>query len=127
MAATRQQVKVFMSQREEGKTQAAAAAKAGISERTGRRIEREDFKPEPKTRRWRTRNDPFAAVWDKVAEQLGGNPELQALTLLEWLQDTYPGQYPDKLLRTLQRRIKDWRARYGTCQPFSNRSAHFFM
>jgi len=49
MAATRQQVKVFMSQREEGKTQAAAAAKAGISERTGRRIEREDFKPEPKT------------------------------------------------------------------------------
>jgi DNA-binding XRE family transcriptional regulator len=113
MAATRQQVKVFMSQREAGKTQAAAAAKAGISERTGRRIEREGFKPEPKTRRWRTRNDPFAAVWDEVAEQLGSHPELQALTLLEWLQDTYPGQYPDKLLRTLQRRIKDWRARYG--------------
>lgn len=113
MAATRQQVKVFMSQREQGKTQAAAAAKAGISERTGRRIEREDFKPGPKTRHWRTRNDPFEGVWDDVVEQLGSHPELQALTLLEWLQDTYPGQYPDKLLRTLQRRIKDWRACHG--------------
>jgi hypothetical protein len=113
MAATRQQVKVFMSQRERGKTQAAAAAKAGISERTGRRIEREGDKPERSARHWRTRNDPFAAVWDAVAEQLGRNSDLQALTLLEWLQDSYPDQYPDKLLRTLQRRVKDWRARHG--------------
>ncbi len=113
MAATRQQVKVFMTQREEGRTQAAAAAKAGISERTGRRIERGGGKRDSSTRHWRTRNDPFAAVWEEVTVQLGSNPELQALTLLEWLQDTYPGQYPDKLLRTLQRRIKDWRACHG--------------
>ena len=79
MAATRQQVKVFMSQREKGNTQAAAAAKAGISERTGRRIEREDGKPESKGRHRRTRNDPFAGVWDEVAEKLGSNPELLPL------------------------------------------------
>jgi len=29
--------------------------------------------------------------------------------LLERLQNTYPGRYPDGLLRTVQRRIKDWR------------------
>ena len=113
MAATKLQVKVFMSQREDGKTQAAAAAKAGISERTGRRIERGGSKHGNKSRHWRTRDDPFAVVWDEIAEQLGANPDLQALTLLEWLQDGHPGQYPDKLLRTLQRRIKDWRARHG--------------
>jgi len=40
MAATEQQVKVFMDETTSGKSQVAAAAKAGISERTGRRIER---------------------------------------------------------------------------------------
>ena len=29
--------------------------------------------------------------------------------LLERLQSEYPGVYPDKLLRTLQRRVKAWR------------------
>ena len=110
MAATTQQVKVFMSQRKQGKTQVAAAAKAGISERSGRRIERGHA---PGSRHWRTRSDPFAEVWDEVAERLGHDPGLQPLTVLEWLQEQYPDQYPDKLLRTLQRRIKDWRARYG--------------
>src|SRR5690606_29145945 len=66
-----------------------------------------------RARHWRTRPDPFAEVWDELAEQLRVVPELQALTLLEWLQERYPGQYPDKLLRTLQRRVKDWRARFG--------------
>lgn len=113
MAATRQQVKIFMSQRQQGKTQASAAAKAGISERTGRRIEREGARPDKDARHWRTRNDPFSEVWAEVAQQLERSPDLQALTLLEWLQDRYPGQYPDKLLRTLQRRVKEWRARHG--------------
>jgi len=124
MAATRQQVKIFMSQREQGKTQAAAAAKAGISERTGRRLEGTGTRPAGNPRHWRTRNDPFAAVWDEVARQLGTEPELQALTLLEWLQERYPGQYPDKLLRTLQRRVKDWRARFGPDKEVMFPQAH---
>lgn len=113
MAATKQQVKVFMDQREDGRSQAAAAAKAGISERTGRRIEQEGADRGRKPREWRTRDDPFEGVWDEVAEQLGQQPELQPLTLLEWLQERYPGRYPDKLLRTLQRRVKTWRAIHG--------------
>jgi len=97
MAATRQQVKIFISQQEQGKTHASAVAKAGISERTGRRLEGTGTRPARNPRHWRTRNDPFAAVWAEVARQLGTEPELQALTLLEWLQERYPGQYPDKL------------------------------
>ena len=113
MAATKQQVKVFMDERASGKSQVAAAAKAGISERTGRRVEREGSVGGRKPRHWRTRRDPFESVWDEVAERLGAEPSLDALTLLEWLQERYPEAYPDHLLRTLQRRVKAWRALHG--------------
>ena len=46
-------------------TQVAAAAKAGVSERSARRIERSDSLPSQTTpRHWRTRHDPLADVWD---------------------------------------------------------------
>lgn len=38
-AITQEQVKLFMKQRAEGTTQQQASAKAGISERSGRRID----------------------------------------------------------------------------------------
>jgi len=113
MAVTKQQVRVFMAQRSNGKTQTAAAAKAGISERTARRIDAGQRPDGARPRHWRTRQDPFAAVWEDVAGELGKAPDLQALTLLEWLQERYPGAYPDHLLRTLQRRVKAWRAQHG--------------
>jgi hypothetical protein len=113
MAVTRQQVKVFMNSREKGMNQVAAAAKAGISERTGRRIERDGDWQKGKSRHWRTRKDPFESVWGEIVEQLNLAPSLQPLTLLEWLQERYPEAYPDHLLRTLQRRVKTWRAQNG--------------
>ena len=113
MAVTKQQVRVFMAQRSKGKPQTAAAARSGISERTARRIDAGEPVGGARPRHWRTRRDPFAEVWDEVADELGKEPELQALTLLEWLQGRYPGAYPDHLLRTLQRRVKAWRARHG--------------
>jgi len=113
MAATKQQVKVFMDNRASGANQVTAAAKAGISERTARRIEREGRGSGRKSRNWRTRNDPFAVVSEEITAQLEREPSLQALTLLEWLQERYPEAYPDHLLRTLQRRVKAWRALHG--------------
>jgi transposase InsO family protein len=113
MAVIKQQVEVYMSQRKQGKTQTTAAAKAGISESTGRRIECGSTGPGRRERHWRTRTDPFAKVWDEVDAQLRRDPRLQALTLLEWLQEQHPGAYPDSLLRTMQRRVKAWRARFG--------------
>ncbi len=114
MAVTEQQVRVYMRQRRSGKKQITAAAQAGLSERTARRLDRNPVARPAGQRQWRTRPDPFAAVWDtELVGQLERDPGLQALTLLEWLQERYPGAYPDKLLRTLQRRVKDWRVHFG--------------
>jgi hypothetical protein len=37
-------------------------------------------------------------------------PERTAKSVLEEVQQRYPGQYPDAQLRTLQRRVQRWRA-----------------
>ncbi len=59
---------------------------------------------------WRTRPDPFAAVWDEVAAWLAAAPERTAKSVFAELQRRYPGQFPDVQLRTLQRRVQVWRA-----------------
>jgi transposase len=66
-----------------------------------------------KERAWRTRVDPLAAVWGEVQRELERSPQLQANTLLALLQERYPGQYGVEVLRTLQRRVKSWRALAG--------------
>jgi len=97
------------------KSQALAAAKAGISERSARRIESTVTLPSQNPRRyWRSRADPFAQVWDaEVVPLLRGAPKLMAITLLRKLQDDHPGHFPDGVLRTLQRHIRQWRALEG--------------
>lgn len=96
-------------------SQVAAAAKAGISERSARRIEGSETLPSQEPARdWRTRKDPLAAVWDaEVVPLLQHDPLLNGVTLLEELQRRYPGQYSTGVLRTLQRRIRQWRAIHG--------------
>ena len=44
---------------------------------------------------------------------LSANPGFEAKTLFEDLQRRYPGRFSDGQLRTLQRRIKVWRALEG--------------
>jgi hypothetical protein len=65
-------------------------------------------------RKWRTRDDPFADVWEEVRELLEVCPVLQAKTLFERLRRRYPGRFEDGQLRTLQRRVRQWEA---TCGP----------
>jgi hypothetical protein len=123
-AITEQQVKLYMRTRQEGATQVLAAAKAGLSERSARRIERGGAGA-AKDRDWRTRNDAFASVWDsELAVQLEQHPGLSASTLLEALQSRYPGQHPDSMKRTLQRRVKQWRALRGPAKPVMFRQQH---
>jgi len=101
-----------MGYRKKGLTQESAAAKASISERTARRIDKgERLK---KNRYWRTRQDPLALVWEnELLPLLQEVPDLTGLTLLEYLQEEYPGEYSVSLLRTLQRRVKYWKAENG--------------
>ena len=110
-----EQVKLYMKERKAGKSQKTAAAKAGISERSGRRIENDQLQPGcTVTRYWRTRTDPFAEVWKEELEPLlAKNPQLTPVTLFEKLQKDHPGEYPDSRLRTLQRRVSKWKALYG--------------
>jgi len=60
-------------------------------------------------RTYRTREDPFADVWTEILLWLQAEPEATAKSLLEKLQEKYPGEYPASQLRTLQRRVKEWR------------------
>lgn len=96
-------------------SQVASAAKAGISERSARRIEDAQSLPSQRpTRSWRTREDPLSKVWDsEVVPLLQTDARLNAVTLLEELQRRYPGQWDTSVLRTLQRRIRLWRAKFG--------------
>ncbi|WP_184133210.1 IS21 family transposase [Paraburkholderia atlantica] len=111
---TDQQVRLYMSKRKHH-TQEVAAAKSGMSSRTARRIERDGRLPSQKPHRdWRTRPDPFAEVWEsEVLPLLRSDPGLRAITLLGKLQETHPGEFPDSMRRTLERRVSQWRALEG--------------
>ena len=62
---------------------------------------------------WKTRNDPFEAVWEELKGKLEINPGLQAKTLFQDLQRRFPGKYADGQIRTLQRKVKRWRSLEG--------------
>jgi transposase InsO family protein len=112
---TDQQIRLYMNERKEGHSQIASAAKAAISERTARRIDTGQLSTEvPAERHWRTRQDPLEEVWtQELVPLLSENPGLLPATLFEFLCDNYPGRYDNKILRTLQRRIKSWKAKHG--------------
>jgi hypothetical protein len=52
-------------------------------------------------------------VWLEILEYLEANPGFEAKTLFEFLQRKNPGKFSDGQLRTLQRRVKIWRATEG--------------
>lgn len=58
---------------------------------------------------WRTRKDPFERVWPEILLWLQQDPDSTAKSLMERLQKEYPGQFAEGQLRTLQRRIQEWR------------------
>jgi hypothetical protein len=63
----------------------------------------------PKPKRSRRRPDPFAAVTTELRGWFEAEPWHTSRELLERLQAQCPGIYPDGQLRTLQRRLKEWR------------------
>ena len=112
MTATDAQVRLIMRERSQGRTQEQAAVKANLrSRKTVRKYERlgklpSEMKPE---RSYRTRSDPFESDWDELEPMLKIAPELEAKTLFDWLCERSPGKYQEGQLRTLQRRVSNWR------------------
>ena len=112
---TNRQVRMLMELLGAGKGLAVSAAKADMDEKTARKYRDLGRLPsEVKVdHTWRTREDPFSEVWEEIKDKLEINPGLEAKTLFEDLQRRCPGRFADGQLRTLQRRIKIWRALEG--------------
>lgn len=92
-----------------------AGLRAGMSQNTARKYIRagrlpSELKP---PRAWRTRDDPFEADWAELRARLADAPELETKALFEDLVRRKPDGYAPGQLRTLQRRVKQWRAREG--------------
>lgn len=114
-----------MKYRKEGKSQVISAAKAGFSERSARNIQNRQFQEAKSKRVYRTRKDPFEDVWEsELVPLLEKNPNLQAKTLLEDLQLRHTDGFPDKVLRSLQRRVQNWKAMYGPEKEVIFRQEH---
>jgi len=92
-----------------------SAAKAGMHRNTARKYVRSGNTPSELKpfHDWRTRKDPFADVFGELAGFLKSEPGLQASTLFDYIQRQYPGEFSDGQLRSLQRRVKFWRATEG--------------
>jgi hypothetical protein len=112
---TDKQVRLLMKRLAQRKPLYRAAVQAGMDEKTARKYRDCGRLPEQcrSEHTWRTRRDPFAAAWDEVRMYLERDHGLQAKTLFEALQRQCPGRFADGQLRTLQRRIRRWRATAG--------------
>jgi hypothetical protein len=113
---TDQQVRKLHCLDGQGIAKEVAAARIGMDAKTARKYRRLGKLPSEVTimdRNWRTRPDVFAAVWPELEAKLQVHPGLEAKTLFADLQRRFPGRFADGQLRTLQRRVKRWRAESG--------------
>ena len=118
ISITQQQVKLYMSYRKKpGHTQESSAAKAGFSERTARRIDTGERQLQRQPRKYSTRKDPLKGLFESLlVPLLEKDPALQPITLFDVLDEHTPNTYDYSHLRTLQRRVKKWRAKHGPDQ-----------
>ena len=83
-----------------------AALRSGMDRKTARKYLKVGKLPSElkKPRTWRTRPDPFEKDWPYVRELVSNDPDLEAKTIFEHLEERDPGRYQEGQLRTLQRR-----------------------
>lgn len=103
-----------MRELHEGETLDRAAQKSAMSENTARRYRNgAKAKSARPGRTYRTRPDPFEAVWAQVEKMLEAAPGLEAKTIFARLCERPDSAFTEGQLRTLQRKIKRWRAEHG--------------
>lgn len=104
---------------------ALAAAKAGFSTATAYRIELAGrMPPQDRARRGRRRPDPLADLWEsEVLGMLNAAPGIRSIAIFEELRRRHPELRPG-IRRTLERRIRMWRAAHGPEQEVIFRQEH---
>ncbi|MBV8915321.1 MAG: IS21 family transposase, partial [Acetobacteraceae bacterium] len=108
--------------------QRVAAAKAGFSERTARRVETDRHLPSRELAGRRPRRqcrDPFDGLWDgEIRPMLEAQPGLRPVTLFEEMQRRHPDHDWDRLRRSLERRVRAWGAEHGADREMIFRQDH---
>lgn len=112
---TDQQVRRLFMFKNKERYQYMAADKAGMTERTAYKYIKVNRLPSQLKcgHNWQTRENPFAKDWPVILDMLEVNPGLEGKTIFDHFNRTYPARYQNGQLRTLQRRIKHWRATEG--------------
>lgn len=115
---TDKQVKKLFKLRRMGMRQEDSANKTNMDVKTARKyLSKGKMPSQLKIKHiWRTRQDPFEDVWEEVKEFLENNPGLEAKTIFDYLMREHDGKFHKGQLRTLQRKIKKWRATEGPFQ-----------
>ena len=106
-------------------TVAAASAKAGFSAATGYRIENDPRLPSQTSKpRGRRRPDPLKHIFDsEVVPLLKAAPGIRAVAIFEEMLRRHP-ELGSGIRRTLERRIRAWRAIHGEEQEVIFRQVH---
>jgi hypothetical protein len=104
---------------------AVSAAKAGFSPATGYRIEDDPrLRSQKKMPRGRRRPDPLAGVWDtEIVPIMKAAPGIRAIAVLEEIRRRHP-EFGPGVRRTLERRMRAWRALAGPEQDVIFRQEH---
>src|SRR3954462_10592207 len=121
---TDRQMRLYMKFRQTNDP-AVAGAKAGFSTATAYRIEPDPHLPsQTRKPRGRRRPDPLAAVWDgEILPMLRAAPTLRPVGVLEEILRRHPELGPT-IRRTLERRIRSWRAVHGPEREVIFRQEH---
>jgi transposase len=114
-----------------------AAMLAGMDRKTARKHAKESpvAPPDPHApngprdrrrgrRTYRTRPDPLVGVWPQLEEMLQREPRLTAKTLLDWLEREHAGQPWTARRRSLERRVRQWKAQHGPAKEIFFEQRH---
>jgi hypothetical protein len=102
-----------------------AAAKAAFSGATAYRFEADPRPPSLKIKtRDRRRPDPLADIFEaEIVPMLEASPSLRAVAIFEEMQRRHPA-LPEGVRRTMERRIRGWRALHGADRDVIFRQTH---
>lgn len=121
---TDHQMRLYMKLKQTHPT-AVAAAKASVSVATAYRMEKDPRLPSQKNPpRERRRPDPLAEIFDtEVVALLKAAPGIRPVAIFEEMLRRHP-ELGSGIRRTLERRIRSWRAVYGAEQEVIFRQTH---